>query len=950
MHTTRKPRHRTRNHEMEENRIQRLLASEYTDFSDTIIVESSFAETNRYGRGIRQVSLALTPTKLIIAGDVFRGNSEFFCPRDLDPSIESFELISVYPLQYVTISVFSRRRRKTLKARFIDGRTNYYELSGIQRRKSLWKRWCEEVDRLLAKKIDGSSLSETTAASSSSSSTLYILSSEIEIQRNTEKEGKKTVYRVWAHYGGAGDYVPPTWTQKDLYLGPSYDELANGQYTPIPVRFAGASLEDIKNELRDLSPNRADKFSRSWPTCQCSKDKRQNGGLCDVLFIRDHNRKYYNAKKFSVACQSCPCNRFQNRAFDDEKRTVWYDEQTLYETTMKHEESKSPKKSLAQRISRFGFGVPEKCHSGLVLGPTRRDRVRYEASKSIEKNMLSLYVLMESGVKVWEGEEKGRSKSSKRFRHFRRYGLCTAPHFLYALGPWSVQPGERTLQGRRSFSLVTVRRQPIDTELRLPVSRRQLATSISHTALQLGRFGSIGTTARGRVILFWTPDYWYRPRPAAAAYRELRQHLNHLRNFRQEKERPMKRKLFCRRKKCQCQEESIVVEEKPSILGRIFSANGSGKKKKTSEVRENNATTQLRRLLRMDFRITIWDIDSTILARQLALIDRDLFVRIPSEEIEILVFQRNSRNAPNLAAWIAFGHRVSCLTASEILAMKKLAMRSRIIARFINAANKCFAMGNFHSCRSILAGLQAPPVYRLRGSWSYLRTHHANRYEIMERLCKIYRNPCSSSYRRAWCKAERNPPSMPHVSDLLMRLLALNNPLSQRQSDDPYVAKNKDIRFKPAHFSRTGSTNGSKDASSLKSNQDSDQKQGLSKRILESVLSKIKGDQKTIYEEKTDLLWTSREQDLAWKYFYQWNNIVLQRRARVEEQERLKNMDPRMKRILDVVSWLIDCQKRAAGYDFPGHSFTREFLLKTRYREDRENFFISLKLEPPMIT
>lgn len=102
---------------MEENRIRRLLASEYTDFSDTIIVESSFAETNRNGRGIRQVSLALTPTKLIIAADVFRGNSEFFCPRDLDPSIESFELISVYPLQYVTISVFSRRRRKTLKAR-----------------------------------------------------------------------------------------------------------------------------------------------------------------------------------------------------------------------------------------------------------------------------------------------------------------------------------------------------------------------------------------------------------------------------------------------------------------------------------------------------------------------------------------------------------------------------------------------------------------------------------------------------------------------------------------------------------------------------------------------------------------------------------------------------------------------------------------------------------------
>lgn len=188
--------------------------------------------------------------------------------------------------------------------------------------------------------------------------------------------------------------------------------------------------------------------------------------------------------------------------------------------------------------------------------------------------------------------------------------------------------------------------------------------------------------------------------------------------------------MFYKKRKCQCEEErSIAAEEKPSFLERIFSGNGPGKKKKKKYERHENSTSiQLRRLLRMDFRITIWDIDSTTLARQLTLIDRDLFVRIPAEEIEMLVFQRNSRNAPNLAAWIAFSHRVSCLTVSEVLAIKKLDIRSRIIARLINAANKCFAMGNFHSCRSLLAGLQAPPIYRLRSSWSYLRIHHASRY------------------------------------------------------------------------------------------------------------------------------------------------------------------------------------------------------------------------------
>ncbi|XP_076641683.1 uncharacterized protein LOC143352765 [Halictus rubicundus] len=110
------PRCRTKSNDVEHNRIQKLLTSEYSDFADTILVESPFAETTRSGRGIRQVSIGLTPTKLIIAADVFKGK-KYYCPHGVDPSIESFELISVYPIQYVTLSVFNRRRRNTLKAR-----------------------------------------------------------------------------------------------------------------------------------------------------------------------------------------------------------------------------------------------------------------------------------------------------------------------------------------------------------------------------------------------------------------------------------------------------------------------------------------------------------------------------------------------------------------------------------------------------------------------------------------------------------------------------------------------------------------------------------------------------------------------------------------------------------------------------------------------------------------
>jgi len=166
-----------------------------------------------------------------------------------------------------------------------------------------------------------------------------------------------------------------------------------------------------------------------------------------------------------------------------------------------------PKGTLT-KISRFGFGVSEKCNSELILGPYRGD--------SGYKDVIDARKLLENGVTIWEDN----CRSLKGQRHPRRYGLSSAAHFFHALGPWSVQPGEReSVQTLRSPSAVNIRRQPSDPELRLPVSRRQLTASISCTALTPSGSNIIGAVTRGRVILFWTPEYWYRPQAAVAAYR-----------------------------------------------------------------------------------------------------------------------------------------------------------------------------------------------------------------------------------------------------------------------------------------------------------------------------------------------------------------------------------------------------------------------------------------------
>lgn len=99
---------------LQNDRIRKLLLSEYRELSETILVESPFAETTRNGRGLRQVTLGLTRTRLIVAADILHANPSFFCPVGIDVSVESFELVSVYPLEYVALSIFRRKHRRTL--------------------------------------------------------------------------------------------------------------------------------------------------------------------------------------------------------------------------------------------------------------------------------------------------------------------------------------------------------------------------------------------------------------------------------------------------------------------------------------------------------------------------------------------------------------------------------------------------------------------------------------------------------------------------------------------------------------------------------------------------------------------------------------------------------------------------------------------------------------------
>lgn len=111
---------------MSVNRVQKLLFSEYCDFEDMVLIESPFAQTTKDGKGIRQVHLGLTPSKLVLATDVLPPveyvNVKYL--PGIDPEIETFELIAIYPVECVNLSIYRRKRKQALKARFCNNKVS----------------------------------------------------------------------------------------------------------------------------------------------------------------------------------------------------------------------------------------------------------------------------------------------------------------------------------------------------------------------------------------------------------------------------------------------------------------------------------------------------------------------------------------------------------------------------------------------------------------------------------------------------------------------------------------------------------------------------------------------------------------------------------------------------------------------------------------------------------
>uniref|UniRef100_A0A7S3D2F8 Uncharacterized protein n=1 Tax=Palpitomonas bilix TaxID=652834 RepID=A0A7S3D2F8_9EUKA len=117
---------------------------------------------------------------------------------------------------------------------------------------------------------------------------------------------------------------------------------------------------------------------------------------------------------------------------------------------------------------------------------------------------------------------------------------------------------------------------------------------------------------------------------------------------------------------------------------------------------------------------TLVDIDPIEVARQLCLMDQELYTAIHPKELLNQAWSKKMKNerSPNVLRLIERFNMLSGFVTTEIVKRPQIGDRVRMISWFINIASRLLEFNNFNSAMAIIAGFSASPVYRLKKTWA----------------------------------------------------------------------------------------------------------------------------------------------------------------------------------------------------------------------------------------
>ncbi len=119
----------------------------------------------------------------------------------------------------------------------------------------------------------------------------------------------------------------------------------------------------------------------------------------------------------------------------------------------------------------------------------------------------------------------------------------------------------------------------------------------------------------------------------------------------------------------------------------------------------------------------ILNIEPEILARQLCLIEFDLYSALQPKEFLNQAWNKGTvevknQNAPNIRLMIANSNKITMWVATEICQCKDLNLRAEVVNRFIRVAKALYDLNNFNGLVEVLSGFGISAVNRLNKTWA----------------------------------------------------------------------------------------------------------------------------------------------------------------------------------------------------------------------------------------
>ena len=170
-------------------------------------------------------------------------------------------------------------------------------------------------------------------------------------------------------------------------------------------------------------------------------------------------------------------------------------------------------------------------------------------------------------------------------------------------------------------------------------------------------------------------------------------------------------------------------------------------------------------------RLKFLDIDVTEFARQLTIIESNLYGKIkPTECLNKTWHKKDEPDvAPNIKALILHSNQLTNWVAELILTQSDVKKRVVVIKHFISVADKCRSLNNFSTLTSIISALGTAPIHRLNRTWAQVSARTSATLEQMRTLMHSTKN--FKEYRPALNQA--NPPCIPFFGTSFLRIPGL---------------------------------------------------------------------------------------------------------------------------------------------------------------------------------